>query len=187
MRLFVAVDLSAEAIDEAIRVAADIRKRRAGLAVRWVPPANMHLTVRFIGYVRENADALVAAVTAPAPLQPFDVTLGPCGAFPPRGAVRVIWIGLAAGAVELGRLSAIMDERVRPFGFEAEARPFSPHLTLARTARDERLPRDLRDTLAHVNVRAVTTRVTRAVLYRSHLSPQGPRYEPLAPIPLAGC
>ena len=185
MRLFVAVDFSAEAIEEATRVADEIR-RRSRAPLRWVPSSNLHVTVRFIGHVAEDVDALITTVTAPVPLRPFDVALGACGAFPPSGAVRVVWIGLTAGSRELSELSGTMDDRLRPFGFEPEGRPFSPHLTIARAERHARVPRDLRDLLAHVTVRPIVTRVERAVLYRSHLSPKGPRYEPLAAIPLAG-
>jgi 2'-5' RNA ligase len=185
MRLFVAVDLASEAVDEAGRVAQEIRHRTQA-PLRWVPSANMHLTVRFIGHVADDVDALLAALTEPVAIGPFDLTLGGCGAFPPTGSVRVVWIGMAAGAVSLTRLSAVLDERLRPFGLEPETRPFSPHLTLARAARNERIPRQLRETLDRVAVRPVTTHVTRAVVYRSHLSPRGPRYEALAVVPFSG-
>lgn len=185
MRLFVAVDFSAEAIAEAARVADDIRHRCARAKLRWVPPANMHLTVRFIGHVSSDADALIAAIVQPVPLAPFDMALGPCGAFPTSGAVRVVWIGLIAGSRELAELSAVMDDRLQPFGLEPEARPFSPHLTLARADRHERV-REVRDVLPAVTVRPIATRVGQAILYRSHLSPRGPRYELLAAVPLTG-
>jgi RNA 2',3'-cyclic 3'-phosphodiesterase len=186
MRLFVAVDLSPEAIEEAAGVADDIRRRAPDSKLRWVPPPNMHLTVRFLGQVAESVDALIVALTQPISVDPFDLTLGGCGAFPPAGAVRVVWIGLAAGAPQLAQISAIIDARVTPFGFEPEARPYSPHLTLARADRHARAPRRFRDTLAAVAIRPVVTHVERAIVYRSHLSPRGARYEPLAAIAFDG-
>ena len=186
MRLFVAVDCSAEAITEAARVADEIRHRCSRATFRWVPPANMHVTVRFIGHVSNDPDALIAAVVQPVKVDPFDMTLGSCGAFPASGTVRVVWIGLTTGARELAKLGAVMDDRLRPFGFEPEARPFSPHLTLARADRHERVPREVRDVLPAVTARPIVTRVGQAILYRSHLSPHGPRYEPLGAVPLSG-
>jgi 2'-5' RNA ligase len=186
MRLFVAVDLSAEAIAEASRVADDIRTRYPRVRLRWIPASNMHLTVRFVGQVRGDPDGVVAALVAPAPVAPFRITLGNCGAFPSSGAIRVVWIGLAAGIPELMRLNGHVDDRLRPFGFEPESRPFSPHLTLARVERDHRVPREVRDVLSQLPVRPIGTQVTHAVLYRSHLSPRGSRYEALADIPFAG-
>jgi len=185
MRLFVAVDFSIQAIHEAIRVADEVRSRYPRAGLRWVPEANMHLTVRFIGHVSRDTDALIAAVSQQVSDAPFDMSLGACGAFPASGAIRVVWIGLTAGASELARLSAVMDDRLRPFGFDPEPRPFSPHLTLARAERDHRVPRDLRNVLSRIEVRPIVTRVRQAVLYRSHLSPRGARYEAVAAIPLA--
>ena len=185
MRLFVAVDLAPEAVAEAARVADEIR-RRAHADLRWIRPANMHLTVRFIGHVAEHVGTLIATLSKPVDVNPFDLSLAACGAFPPAGAVRVVWIGVGSGVRELTRVSAVMDERLRTFGFEPEARGFSPHLTLARAPRDARIPRALSDTLAHVAVRPMVTRVTQAFVYESRLSPRGAHYEPLAAIPLSG-
>lgn len=185
MRLFVAVDLSPEAVEEAAHVADEIR-RRAHSDLRWVPPANMHLTLRFVGHVADHAEAVITALSRPADVNPFDFSLAACGAFPPAGPVRVVWMSIGSGVRELTRLSAIMDQRLRPFGFEPEPRGFTPHLTLARAPRDTRLPRPLRDTLAQVAVRPVVTRVTQAVVYGSHLSPRGARYERVAAILLSG-
>jgi 2'-5' RNA ligase len=184
MRLFVAVDLSSEAIAEAARAAAEIRAKYPSAGFRWARVENMHLTVRFIGHVSEDTDALVAAMSGPVFEPPFAMTLAGCGAFPASGAVRVVWIGLGAGVPELTRLGGIMDDRLRPFGFEPEARPFSPHLTLARAQRAQGVPRGLRESLSRIRVRPAATEVRQAVLYRSHLSPRGARYEPLAAIPL---
>ena len=184
MRLFVAVDLSLEAVEEAAHVAAEIRARTHA-NLRWVPADAMHLTVRFIGQVAQNVDALLEALSQPVDVNPFDLSLAACGAFPPAGAVRVVWVGIGSGVADLARLSAIMDERVRPFGFDPEPRGFTAHLTLGRARRDERVPRQLRDTLAHVAVRPVVTRVTQAVVYQSHLSPRGARYERVAVAPFA--
>ena len=186
MRLFVAVDLSAEAVREATRVADEIRSQCSGATLRWVPASNMHVTVRFIGHVATDPAALIATLVEPVPVHRFDMTLGACGVFPASGAVRVIWIGLTSGLGELAQVSALMDDRLRPFGFEPEPRALSAHVTLARAGRRERAPRDLRDALSRVTVRPSVTRVSQAVLYRSHVSPRGARYEPLASIPLAG-
>jgi 2'-5' RNA ligase len=185
VRLFAAVDLAPAAVEEAVRVIDQLKCSRPPLDVRWVPPTNMHLTVRFIGHVPDEvAPALIDSVTRPLAEPAFAITLNGCGAFPPSGSPRVLWIGLGAGADALARISVELDARVVPFGYGAEARPFSAHLTLARAARGVRLPRDLRERLARILVRPVETRVSAAVLYQSHLSPKGARYEPVGRIPL---
>src|SRR5215510_3992288 len=102
MRLFVAVELPDAIRARARQTAEELRERlrrsRLRLDARWVDPANMHLTVRFIGHVPDDrASLLIAAVRAPVPAASFDVQVAGCGAFPPRGAPRVFWIGVRRG------------------------------------------------------------------------------------------
>ena len=189
MRLFVAVELG-EAVREAAASAIDhLRQDRAvrRLGPRWVPADNLHITVRFIGHVPdETAPAVVEAVTLPIEMPHFSLTVAGCGAFPPSGPVRVIWLGLPEGGEGLAAIYDEMNERLRPFGLEPEKRPFSAHLTLARVKDAPRgASADARAALARVEVRPISCPVREATLFRSHLSPKGPRYEALARIPLA--
>jgi RNA 2',3'-cyclic 3'-phosphodiesterase len=188
MRLFAAVE-----IDERVRslvadVAMSIQKAlaRTGLDARWVPPANMHLTVRFIGHVPDQRVAeLTDAIRAPVTLAPFTIALDACGAFPPSGPPRVIWIGLRQGLDALRAIAAEMDRRVVPFGFEPERRPFSAHVTLARI---KAVPHGagalVRQAVLAARVPEISWAVTHATLFESHLSPRGPSYEVVARIPL---
>ena len=183
MRLFVAVEIG----DETRRVAAataDVLRAAIGPAVkaRWVPPENMHLTVRFIGHVADGrAPGLIDALTPPLDIPPFGIELGGCGVFPPTGAPRALWIGLARGLPGLASMHAAFNRRLLPFGFEPESRPFSAHLTLARIKNaPSGAGRAVREALRHVTPPTATSHVTRATIFRSHLSPNGPRYEPVA-------
>jgi 2'-5' RNA ligase len=158
------------------------------LTARWVPLQNMHLTVRFIGQVDDDhAPPLIDALTAPVDVAPFDMEFAGCGVFPPSGAPRVLWIGLTRGLSSLATLHEVFNRRLRPFGFEPEARPFNAHLTLARI---KDAPggsgRAVRDALARVTAPPARSQVSRATVFRSHLSPKGPRYEPVAFVPLRG-
>jgi 2'-5' RNA ligase len=188
MRLFVAVELG----DDAVRVAADTAatlRREIGSAIRaaWVAPANMHLTVRFIGHVDDaRAPSMVAALSPPLDVPAFDVELGGCGVFPPSGPPRVIWIGLAQGLPSLAAIHDVFDRRLLPFGFEPERRPFSAHLTLARVKDAAKgSAAAVRDALTHIPPSGARSRIRSATIFQSHLSPKGPRYEPLAHVPLA--
>ncbi|HEX9369202.1 MAG TPA: RNA 2',3'-cyclic phosphodiesterase, partial [Vicinamibacterales bacterium] len=134
MRLFVAVEIGDETRSLAAATA-DVLRAAIGPAVRarWVPPENVHLTVRFIGHVDDGrAPALIDALTPPLDIPPFGIELGGCGVFPPTGAPRALWIGVAHGLPGLVSMHAAFNRRLLPFGFEPESRPFSAHLTLAR-------------------------------------------------------
>lgn len=190
MRLFVGVPLDAPLRSRAEAAAAEIRDRlrraRIRLEARWVDPANWHLTVRFIGHVPEDrAPALIAAVSKPVAATPFRMCLAGAGVFPPSGAPRVVWIGVREGAVGLRALHDLFDERVAPFGFAAEDRPFSAHLTLARVKSVPRGQRPLvRALLAGVSVDLGCAAVDEATLFESRVSSRGAVYHGLARIPL---
>lgn len=75
-----------------------------GTPVRWVDPADLHLTLWFIGSLRPSelpAVAARAAAVAAAAAGPFECRVEGCGTFG-RGRGRAAWVGLAepaAGAV----------------------------------------------------------------------------------------
>lgn len=148
---------------------------------RWVPAANLHLTVRFLGQVdRELVDGIAARLAARSPAG-FELELGELGTFKRGRLVRVVWIGLHRGtdpARELGE--AVEAECVRA-GLEPEARAFQPHLTLAR-ARD-RDGASLPDLPPPPPL--APWRATELVLFESHLGRPGAVYEPLIRLPLA--
>ena len=188
MRLFVGVELCDEARRVAERAATALRKRLgSNVAAKWVEPANLHITVRFIGHVDDvRAPEVIRAVTAPIEVPAFTLKLGSCGAFPPKGPLRVIWIGLADGLSSLASMHTELNRRLAPLGFEPESRPFSAHLTLARIRETTRgTGVSVRDVVTDYQIRSVACRVEHATLFRSHLSPAGARYESVAHIDLA--
>lgn len=187
MRLFVAIDTSeaAKAAVAALRTRL-ARRLDTGGHLRWSPPAQLHLTLAFIGEVDAGVGAPVADVmTPPFDLPAFTLALGGLGTFPPHGAPRVLWIGALAGARETIDLQRLVAERLARAGIALERRPFHPHLTLGRwrEARDRarRAVADAADTgeIARVEVDHVT-------LYESRLSPSGAIHTPLVTTRLAG-
>lgn len=130
MRLFLAV-IPPEAVQRAAHTAA------AGLAhphdgVAWVRCENLHFTLRFMGDVEDDALVAAAAADAARGHAPFDAALGRAGAFPSPARARVLWLDLARGAGDMKALARSLDTALVAHGFESEARPFSPHLTLGR-------------------------------------------------------
>src|SRR5438132_11735969 len=106
MRLFVAVEIDDRARHVAELAATEL-KRAMGPAVkaRWVPVENMHLTVRFIGHLDASAASrVIEALTPPLDIPPFDIELGGCGAFPPTGPPRAVWIGVTRGLPALASM-----------------------------------------------------------------------------------
>src|ERR1035437_1659053 len=138
-RLFVAVP-AADEIRAAVgklmgQVAGGPITERGPGQPRWVRVDDLHLTLRFLGATPDEQQAYIAAAlaTAAAETAPFRVVLSGGGAFPSAHAPRVLWIGIAEGSDDLTGLVQHLNRELGPLGFPAETRPFTPHLTLART------------------------------------------------------
>jgi 2'-5' RNA ligase len=187
MRLFVGVELSDDVRTLAAGVAGELRRTLGkALEAKWVVPANMHLTVRFIGYVADDSvSTLLGALRQPLTMPTFEIEFGGCGRFPPRGAPRVLWIGLTRGLESLATLHREFNQRLTPFGYEPENRPFSAHLTLARI-------KDARSAAAHsvdrafesIRAATMTMRVETVTIFESRLSSAGATYFPMHRIAL---
>ena len=188
MRLFLAVEL-----DDRARQAAASASRRAqeaagdaASALRWTAPENLHLTLHFLGAFDEaRLPALVDALGDTLPVAPFDVTLGRLGVFPPRGALRTLWIAVDDGRDSLMRLHQELGDRLARAGVAVEPRPLTPHLTLARARDRERrrlatFAKATVDRLSGLDVLGGTParwRVSHVDLMNSDLSGPRPRYE----------
>ncbi len=138
-RLFVAVPV-AQDVREAV---GRLMEQLAGAPIdvrgpgqpRWVRVDGLHLTLRFLGATPDGRVGELAAALASAAqgVAPFRVELGGGGAFPDARRPRVLWIGIGAGAPELGALARRLDGELERLGWPPDRRPFAAHLTLART------------------------------------------------------
>ena len=187
-RLFVALD-PPDAVRRRLAALAVELRRGAGPAadeVRWVPPEDVHLTLQFLGAVPEerlpDVDAAVRAAAAAA--RPLSLEVKGAGGFPSARRPRVLWVGLEGDVAALAALAADLGRRLAPIGFPPEDRPFAAHLTLGR-AREGRGSPGLAGALSRASdLPGAPWRATELVLFESHLSPKGPRYERLAQAPL---
>ena len=183
MRLFVAVELS-----DAARAAVALVQRRVvdGLRgpgrLRLVNPEQQHLTLVFIGEVaEERSRGIVQAMEGAIPLTPFRISFRQIGAFPPRGAPRVLILAAGDGAEASVRLHEFVANRLENEGVPREPRRFRPHLTLGRWRESRPSDRPSRDVKSEP---AVDVDVDRVTLFQSRLSPAGPSYTRLATAPL---
>jgi 2'-5' RNA ligase len=179
-RLFVALPLTEEA-----------RRRLVGHLERTVPggrlpgrvvaPGNWHFTLRFLGDTQvEEYDALRVGLEKLDLGSPFDLTFTGLGAFPKPNRARVMWIGTGRGARELGDIAALVEDAVVVAGFEPERRQFRSHLTVSRLRPEQ----DVQSFVDVVPAADVRMPVREIAVIRSHLGPEGARYEVLDRLPL---
>ncbi len=118
-----------------------------------------------------------AVKSAAAGQSSFETALTEIGAFPTAKRARVLWAGLENPQGRFGALVEALDDLLRE-NFVPEKRAFTPHLTVARL----NPPANLLDAAPDLFETSLGSRpfpVDRLVLYRSHLSPRGARYEAL--------
>lgn len=129
MRLFVGLDLP----PEVIQALESFQSRLRPLAkLSWSPPANLHVTTKFIGeWPQERLDEVNQALRSLGPRPPITVRVRGLGFFPNERGPRVFWAGIDAQP-ELHQLARQTDEALGTLGVEREAREYAPHLTLAR-------------------------------------------------------
>jgi 2'-5' RNA ligase len=186
MRLFVALDIDSEIR----RRIGEFRNQMRTLApdVRWVGPETFHVTLQFLGE-SEKLDEIRAA------LQQVKGTAVPmafrsAGFFPNPKSPRVFWIGIESNE-HLQKLANSIGAALKPLGFERDAGPYKPHLTLARAGSGRPKPvrgeqsapgllavRAKLESLAPVEFGRMTTR--EFCLYESKLSPTGAQYAKMA-------
>ena len=183
MRFFVALDIDPEIRE---RIAA-FRNQMRMLApdVRWVGPETFHVTLQFLGETKK-ADEIRRALKE-VKAEAVQLTFRNAGFFPNPRAPRVFWVGIESDQ-HLERLADSVAKATRPLGFERDAGPYTPHLTLARSGsgRPRPVPGErpasgfdrVRDELAKLPQPDFGTMTAHEFyLYESHLSPAGARYE----------
>jgi len=187
LRLFLALNFDAEARARWYAAAEPLRALAAE-GIRWTPPAQLHLTLAFLGDQPETiVEPLSTAVGVVARSQPaLDLTVDGVGAFPTWRKARVIWLGLAP-ASELTALATQVVAACHALGLPGFDRPFHPHVTLGRIG--DRVPQRLVRAIADVApgiASDATARTSSIDLMASALSTTGARHEVLHTAPLRG-
>lgn len=176
-RLFVALELPQAVVAALVAWRAPLL--RSLPALRALAPEALHVTLCFIGWRPPDAIAPIGAAVercAPACGGVTALTLGE-PLWLPRGRPRVLALGLEDGRGQLAALQAQVAAALAASGwYEPEARPYLPHVTVARVRRGETVSR--RPALPPLPAMAFGGAAV--VLYRSHLQQSGARYERLS-------
>lgn len=151
------------------------------LNVRWVRPANIHLTLTFLGDIKPaeigSIDEALADVAGG--FAPFVLTLRGLGFFPGAKRPRVMWVGLGGDTRRLFDVQAGLTDRLAEIGFPKEKRPYKAHLTLGRIRQSQPSGRFHRAQQQYADWGDQKFTAERIVLFRSDLKPSGAVYSPL--------
>lgn len=179
IRTFIAIELPEEIIYTIGKVQEKIKSH--GFKIRWVRPGNIHLTLKFLGDIKEADTEKVARAVAESVTgyHPISLTVKGIGVFPGIKRPRVLWLGISKQLDLLTALQRTLDEKLEAIGFPKEKRPFRGHLTLGRI-KDKIDPKRLNDVLKEFNkFESGHFIADRIILYKSELKPKGAVYTKL--------
>jgi len=175
IRSFIAVNLDGDLKKKIAEETENLRK--IGGDIKWVPPENLHITLKFLGDTDEDLIPTVqerlSVISSSS--APFSLRLSGAGVFPDKRRPRVIWIDINNPG-ELIKLQGSVEVSMVSIGFVKEDRPFSAHLTLGRVKALKNL-KSLIDPLEALRDRDFgNIEVNSFSLMKSVLEPKGPEY-----------
>jgi 2'-5' RNA ligase len=188
IRAFIAIELPEEVKITLTRLQ-DRLKSGCRAPVRWTDSNGTHLTLKFLGDIDSGITGRITIAMAEAVrgIHPFHVRIDSLGVFPDPRRVRVIWVGLAGEIEKLNQLQKNIEAALTPLGFTAEARAFTPHLTLGRV-RDQARPderQNLGQLVSGISVESGGGLEVKDIhLIRSQLRPEGPIYTRIGSVEL---
>lgn len=149
---------------------------------RWQDDAQLHVTLRFIGEVETHQADDIAEAAGSLFFEPFDLAIDGVDFFDSKGVPRLIYARIAESA-PLRRCQRKLERIIQGCGVPAEARKYTPHMTLARlnTASGPLDPFLAR----HKGLTLGPWQVDNYILYESFLREQGSLYEPIVTYPAA--
>jgi 2'-5' RNA ligase len=179
MRCFIAID-----IDEKIRSAlGDLQQQlRNGVDVKkgdvnWVNPDNIHLTLKFLGEIKDAKVVEVCNIVSDVAgrYESFELDIESVGHFGGKSA-RVLWVGAGDGEENLLELQEDIEESLALAGWPKETREFSIHLTLCRIRKPAAGAKMASMSEDYKDFKLGTMPVDSVSVYQSELKPTGPVY-----------
>lgn len=180
MRLFTGLDLPPDVIGNLEEL---LRRLKPAAQIQWSPPANLHVTTKFIGeWPEARLGEMKAALAGLASRDTVRVSIRRVGFYPNPHSPRIFWCGIEAPGLD--GLAKDTDDATAELGVRREERAYAPHLTLARIKeRIEMQP--LRETIAGLPSLEFGNFEARSFfLYLSTLKRSGSVYTKLAEFPL---
>jgi len=185
-RLFIAIELPSNVRRTLADHIRNVREAVPDASASWAREENLHLTLKFLGDTEPNrVEALSQAIQRAAnAVASFQINIESCGAFPPNGAPRVLWIGVEDPRSQLASLHRTLEDECAVVGFAREQRSFRPHLTIARI-RNPRGARRLTQVHKETGFDRETIMVSHVALIRSELRSEGSRHTVVARHPFS--
>jgi 2'-5' RNA ligase len=187
IRTFISVHATQRINANVSRLVERLAASQAGY--NWVPEANLHVTLNFVGDLvdREIPEFCKFMTEAIQEHSPFELELSGLGAFPQIGQPRTIWLGVTQGSEELNLLFKTGVEVMQDWGFNKPRHEYVPHMTLGSIKRNGNWNESLLNLLhRHRNHDAGICHVEKVVVNSSTFEGGYPQHAKMATIQLRG-
>ena len=183
MRCFIAIDLDETIKKQLAQLQAELQKKAdvKKSDVKWVRPDSIHLTLKFLGEVRDERLAEICQTVSDVAGRhtSFVLEVGGVGCFGGASA-KVLWVGAGRDCNELVGLQSDIEKGLARAGWREETRRFTGHLTLCRI-RNARAGRVLAAiSKDYEGLELGSLEVEDVCVYQSQLTPAGPIYTVLS-------
>jgi len=151
--------------------------------IKWMPIANIHLTLSFIGNVKnKDIPHLIKSFEKKILSNNFKITIEGTGVFPSFKSPKVLWLGIGKGLDELTSIQYKVEKSIRKFKENPQKTTYTPHITIARI---QKLHGKI-DVLPFLNTvySPIELDINSICLYESILLPEGAQYMVLTEFPL---
>jgi 2'-5' RNA ligase len=151
----------------------------------WVHPLDYHITLAFLGAAQEErlktaCDLIEARLTESEPLM---LRINGLGTFGQKESPRILWAD-AEATKEMRHIRKMVYDACLEAGFELDAKPFVPHITLARRSKNAIEPNSIIERGRELPA-IEAQKIEHIVLYRTDTE-KLPKYEPLVRFTLGG-
>jgi len=179
MRCFIAIDIDKKNraalsdLQQQLQSSAGIKK----IDVKWVNPENIHLTLKFLGEVKDAKIVEICNIVKDIAdrHKSFELSIESVGCFGGRSA-RVLWVGTDDRSNNLRRLQKDLEEALALAGWPRETREFSGHLTLCRIRNSKAGIKLAQMTEEYKDFKLGVMPADSVSVYQSQLTPKGPIY-----------
>ncbi|RLI97501.1 MAG: RNA 2',3'-cyclic phosphodiesterase [Candidatus Aenigmatarchaeota archaeon] len=177
MRLFIALDITEDIRERACEIIEDLKS--TGCDAKFTEKENLHMTLKFLGEVREEDVKAIENATENAikGIEPFMLSVEGMGYFGNPKNIQTLWINTKEGREVLMKLAKRLNfalDHIRHEGREPK-----PHLTLGRIRSGRNRDKLLEAIDKNKDLKLGNMEVNEIKLKKSVLSNEGPTYTDL--------
>ncbi len=179
LRTFIAFPLNKETQDQLKHIQNEFAS--LDIAMKWVSPENIHLTLKFLGDTLPRQIPSIKAIldTLTKTLTPTSFNIDTLGAFPSIHKPKIFFAAINDPDQRITKIVKEIRQTLTPLRFPKEKRGFKAHLTLGRLKSLKNINLFIEKLNQYSLDSPITLNFDQITFYQSMLTPTGPIYDRL--------